>query len=206
MRVPSILSNATRRAPQQERSTQRLANFLEAAARLFVEVGYEGTTMTAVAERTGASIGTLYHYFPDKKSIALALLNQYALELEERWKPLIDQTKTLSHEEFADLFIECAAEMVEKRPAYLKLITSPIRFSRDPAARKALRIALTNAFRAKNPSLSNEKALVSANVILQMIRSMAELFHDAGPKQKPLVTTEFKKIFTLYLAAILSRD
>ncbi|XWK75667.1 TetR family transcriptional regulator [Tunturiibacter lichenicola] len=30
--------------------------------------------MTAIAERSGSGIGTLYHYFPDKQSMALALL------------------------------------------------------------------------------------------------------------------------------------
>jgi len=54
--MPSISSNPVRVAPQQERSTRRLAGFLDAAAELFVEVGYEAATMTAVAERSGSSI------------------------------------------------------------------------------------------------------------------------------------------------------
>jgi hypothetical protein len=46
------LSNSVRVKPQQERATRRLANFLEAAAELFAEIGYESVTMTAVAERS----------------------------------------------------------------------------------------------------------------------------------------------------------
>jgi len=74
--MPSISSNPVRVAPQQERSTRRLAGFLDAAAKLFAEVGYEAATMTAVAERSGSSIGALYNYFPDKQSIAFTLVNQ----------------------------------------------------------------------------------------------------------------------------------
>jgi len=74
--VPSISSNPVRVAPQQERSERRLAAFLDAAAELFAEVGYEAATMTAIAERSGSSIGALYNYFPDKQAIALTLLRQ----------------------------------------------------------------------------------------------------------------------------------
>src|SRR6202453_5297128 len=99
--MPSISSNPIRVAPQQERSTRRLAGFLEAAAELFVEVGYEAATMTAVTERSGSSIRALYNYFPDKQSIAFTLVNQYSQQMEAHWKPLMEQAKTLSHADFA---------------------------------------------------------------------------------------------------------
>ena len=85
---------------------RRLAGFLEAAAELFAEVGYEAATMTAVAERSGSSIGALYNYFPDKQSMAFTLVKQYSQELEALWKPLMERAKTLTHAEFAELFIE----------------------------------------------------------------------------------------------------
>src|ERR1700689_2841517 len=102
-RMPSISSNPVRVAPQQERSMRRLAGFLDAAAELFAEVGYEAATMTAVAERSGSSIGALYNYFPDKQSIAFTLLNQYSQELEAHWRPLMEKAETLTHAEFAEL-------------------------------------------------------------------------------------------------------
>lgn len=203
MRMPSISSSGVRREPQQERSTRRLAGFLDAAADLFVEVGFEAATMTAIAERTGASIGTLYHYFPDKRSIASALITQYAQEIESHWKPLIQQAGALTHEGFADAFIERMTEFVSERPAYLALLAAPTRFYRDPAARKALRVAIADAFRAKNPSLSKEAALLTANVALQIVKGMTALYTEAGPKEKSLVAVEFKKVLTLYLKSVL---
>jgi AcrR family transcriptional regulator len=104
--VASISSNPVRVSPQQERSTRRLAGILDAAAELFVEVGYEAATVTAIAERSGSSIGALYNYFPDKQSIAFTLVNQYSQEIEAHWKPLMEQAETLTHAEFADQFIE----------------------------------------------------------------------------------------------------
>src|SRR5258708_10771004 len=110
--MPSTLSNPVRVKPQQERATRRLANFLDVAAVLFAEIGYEATTMTAIAERSGSGIGTLYHYFPDKQSMAFALLNQYAQKLEAYWKPLMEHAKTLSHTAFAETFVERCVEFL----------------------------------------------------------------------------------------------
>ncbi|HMF54158.1 MAG TPA: TetR/AcrR family transcriptional regulator [Edaphobacter sp.] len=202
--MPSVSSNAVRREPQQERSTRRLASFLQAAEDLFVEVGFEATTMTAIAERTGASIGTLYHYFPDKASIASALVSQYALQIEAHWRPLMEQARTLTHQRFAELFIQCIIDFVNEHPAYLSLQSAPTRFHRDPAARKALRVAVAGAFRAKNPSLSSEKALLAANVALQIVKGLTALYPNAGPKEKPLIVAEFKRVLALYLGTVLA--
>jgi AcrR family transcriptional regulator len=204
--MSSISSNAVRVAPQQERSTRRLASFLDAAAELFVEVGFEAATMTAIAERSSSSIGALYNYFPDKQSIAFTLLKQYVEDLEAQWTPLMKQAEILTHAEFADLFIERITRFVQARPAYLSLLAAPIRFRRDPAARKASRVAIANAFQAKNPSLSKEQSLLAANLSLQIVRGMMTLYGEADSKGKVLVVAEFKKLLTLYLRGVLSED
>jgi AcrR family transcriptional regulator len=204
--MPSISSNPVRVAPQQERSTRRLAGFLDAAAELFVEVGYEAATMTAVAERSGSSIGALYNYFPDKQSIAFTLVNQYSQGIEAHWKPLMEQAEILTYAEFAHLFIDRITQFVQKRPAYLSLLAAPIRCRRDPAARKASRIAIANAFQAKNPSLSKERSLLTANLSLQIVRGMMTMYEEADSTGKVLVVAEFKKLLTLYLRGALSQD
>ena len=202
--MPSISSNPVRVSPQQERSTRRLAGILDAAGEIFVEFGYEAATVTAIAERSGSSIGALYNYFPDKQSIAFTLVNQYAQEIEAYWKPLMEQAETLTHAEFADQFIERITQFAQERPAYLSLLAAPIRFRRDPAARKASRITIANAFQAKNPSLSKEQSLLAAKVSLQIVRGMMTLYGEADPKGKILVVAEFKKVLTLYLGSVLS--
>lgn len=193
-------------APQQERSARRLAAFLDAAAELFAELGYDATTMTAIAERSGSSIGALYNYFPDKQAIALTLLNAYAQELEAHWKPLMEPAANLTHREFANLFIERITDLARKRPAYLSLLAAPVQLRRDPAAKRALRVTIANAFRAKNPSLSDEQSILAANVTLQLARGLLRLYTEAEPKGKDLVVDEFKKVLTWYLGTILSKN
>ena len=46
---------------------------LEAAMRLLSGQGYEATTTNKIAELAGVSIGSLYHYFPNKDAILLEL-------------------------------------------------------------------------------------------------------------------------------------
>jgi AcrR family transcriptional regulator len=49
------------------------AAILEGSFQLFAEQGYGSVRMRQLATSLGMSIGKLYHYFPDKRSIAQAL-------------------------------------------------------------------------------------------------------------------------------------
>ncbi|MBZ5739378.1 TetR/AcrR family transcriptional regulator [Nocardioides mangrovi] len=49
-------------------------DILRAAAQLFCEVGYGSTSTYAIAQAAGISQATMYHYFPGKHAILLALL------------------------------------------------------------------------------------------------------------------------------------
>jgi AcrR family transcriptional regulator len=62
-----------RNEPVQARSTARLAALLDAAAVVVDEIGFERMTTAMVAERAGASIGTVYRYFPDRIAVLQAL-------------------------------------------------------------------------------------------------------------------------------------
>lgn len=62
-----------RNEPVQARSTARLTALLDAAAKIVDEIGFERLTTAMVAERAGASIGTVYRYFPDRIVLLQAL-------------------------------------------------------------------------------------------------------------------------------------
>ncbi len=206
MRVSSTSSTAVRTAPQQKRATRRLAAFLDAAAALFAEAGYEAVTMTAIAERSQSSIGALYNYFPDKQAIALTLMMGYAQEIEAHWKPLMQQAKALTNAEFAERFIQTMTDFVNDRPASLRLITAPVRFTRDPASRRALRVVIADAFCAKNPALPQEQAMLAANVTVQIVRGLMTMYGTSTPRERPVVAAEFKRMLTIYLAEFLPQQ
>lgn len=59
------------RTVRTRRGETSRAAILGAALDLFGERGYDATTMRAIAERAGASLGSSYHYFPSKEHLVL---------------------------------------------------------------------------------------------------------------------------------------
>ena len=73
-----------RNEPVQARSTARLAALLDAAAHVVDEIGYERLTTAMVADRAGASIGTVYRYFPDRIAVLQSLAGRNLERVGER--------------------------------------------------------------------------------------------------------------------------
>jgi TetR/AcrR family transcriptional repressor of mexJK operon len=67
---------ASPRVPQQARSRAKYEALLQAAAKLFRERGYLETTIDAVVEASGVSVGVFYSYFSSKRQLLLALLEK----------------------------------------------------------------------------------------------------------------------------------
>jgi AcrR family transcriptional regulator len=86
------------RAPVQKRGQQRVETILDAAEAVIGEVGVEAATTNAIAERAGSSVGSLYHFFPNKDAILQALTERYLetsaailrreRRIDEPWVPL----------------------------------------------------------------------------------------------------------------------
>lgn len=68
-----------RTEPIQERSAARVDALLDAAADVVDEIGFDRLTTAMVAERAGASIGTVYRYFPDRIVLLQALRDRAVL-------------------------------------------------------------------------------------------------------------------------------
>lgn len=198
----SHLSTVVRRSPQQDRSTRRVGAFLGAAETLFAELGFERATMTAIAERAGSSIGAVYSYFPDKKSIALALLGTYAAQIEEHLRPLFDEIVSLSAENFSERFIDRFLDFVAGHPAFLQLQAAPIRLRRSAAAKRAFRASLIKALSLRVPSMSQQRSELCANVVLQIVRGMMQTYNDAELSQRAIVSREFKTALSAYLKTV----
>lgn len=75
---------SARKQPRQARSTQLVADILEAAVRVLVRDGAHRFTTARVAETAGISVGSLYQYFPNKEAIL------FRLQAEE-WRQTVDE-------------------------------------------------------------------------------------------------------------------
>jgi AcrR family transcriptional regulator len=61
---------------REERRGERRATILATAGACFLEHGYAGTTMSAVAARLGGSKGTLWSYFSSKEELFAACIEE----------------------------------------------------------------------------------------------------------------------------------
>jgi AcrR family transcriptional regulator len=200
--MPSTFAN-TRRRPQQARAALRRAQFLEAAAGIIGDAGYEEATMTAIAEKAGASIGALYDYFPDKQSLAQALLAQYIEEADAHWTVLMSHPSALKKTTLADLFVDGALDFLGKRPAYLPLFGTTVVCSRSNVARQQLRKTFADALQRLNPKKTSASALISAHVIAELIKALFAACKHSAPKDRDEVVGEFKKLMRLYIGEAL---
>jgi AcrR family transcriptional regulator len=99
-----------RNEPVQARSTARLAGLLDAAAAVIDELGYERLTTAMVAERAGASIGTVYRYFPDRIAVLQALASR---NLERTLAQVTHEIDDSRHENWLDALNAGFAVLVE---------------------------------------------------------------------------------------------
>jgi len=96
-----------RNAPIQKRALERRAKILEVTAELLEEVGQDDLTTILVAKRAEMSVGTLYHYFPNKYAILYALADQWLGEIDTVLQELeAERLETMSMKKFVDKAVE----------------------------------------------------------------------------------------------------
>jgi len=108
----TVSAGALRVEPAQERSLARIDALLDAAAAVVDEVGFDRLTTAQVAELSGASIGTVYRYFPDRIALLSALHDRAVLryrlaaseELERRQPATWQEAVATLAEQFAVMF------------------------------------------------------------------------------------------------------
>ena len=71
------------------------ALIVDTAMRLFRERGYEETTMRAIAEEAGVSLGNAYYYFPGKESLIQAFYGRTHEEHLVATEPILERERDL---------------------------------------------------------------------------------------------------------------
>jgi AcrR family transcriptional regulator len=84
---------------EQTKAANRTA-ILDAARRVFSELGYGAATVRDIVRDTDLATGTFYNYFPDKQSVLNALLDDAAAEIRSRVRAARKESGTV--EEFVE--------------------------------------------------------------------------------------------------------
>jgi AcrR family transcriptional regulator len=98
------------------RDTKKAAvrrNILEAAERLFQEKGYDGTSMSEIAEAAGVSRKTIFNYCESKETIVLNLVDVFIGEHMPEWLerdvPVYGDARDILTEDVGERLDEIAA-------------------------------------------------------------------------------------------------
>lgn len=118
-----VLSASTliRNEPVQARSTARLATLLDSAAAVIAEMGYERLTTAMVAERAGASIGTVYRYFPDRIAVLQSLAARNAERMMGQVAAELVAGRHASAADAVVALVELTAGLFRSEPGYRSL-------------------------------------------------------------------------------------
>ncbi|HVW86776.1 MAG TPA: TetR/AcrR family transcriptional regulator [Bryobacteraceae bacterium] len=194
-------SSDQRRIPRQERGARRVAELLEAAEAVIAGAGYEAATMSAIAERAGAAIGSLYQFFPSKLCITQALRTEYAKQFDEMYAPLARNAGTLSAEALVSKLVDLTVEFVNTHPAFPALLDAPRSTRASHAMRHVLRERFAGFLLAQNPRLSKRKALRLGTVVLHIIKALNQLYTELPKPERREFIQEFKMVLLSYLNA-----
>lgn len=75
------MEQQTRRERKKEETRQKL---LDVSFRLFVEQGYDNTTVDQITERADIGKGTFYNYFPSKEAILHEFMENLSIQRSEK--------------------------------------------------------------------------------------------------------------------------
>ena len=110
-----------RNEPVQARSTARLTSLLDAAAEVVDEIGFERLTTAMVAERAGASIGTVYRYFPDRIAVLQSLAARSLAQFLQRIRPALTEPVRQDWWEAVDTVFDNAVNAFRAVPGFRSL-------------------------------------------------------------------------------------
>src|ERR1700755_1039228 len=75
------MTTPTRRWARTDATQQRI---LDAATEAFSKRGFSATTMADIVDKSGASIGSIYHHFGGKRELFLAIYERLSADVERR--------------------------------------------------------------------------------------------------------------------------
>jgi len=138
--MPSTDALETRSTPVQRRAQERVDALLDAAAGIIAASGIAALTTSAVADRSGSSVGVVYRYFPNADAILAALgqrnRERYGSGLEAR----LAAGEAPDWRGFVRAATETYAEISRNEPAFTRVRFGDIALLRyGPAAERAPR-------------------------------------------------------------------
>lgn len=170
----------TAKEPKRKRGIARVAKLLDAGAAVFAEQGYKAATMTEIAARAGAPIGSLYQFFPNKDLLADALIARYAEHVEAALDRIKAEASGLNAMQLGDRLLDVLVAHATERSLALSLLDARWEQPgvRPGLLREGLRRRIAEILSVWRPAIAEEQAQVMAVVLLQAMKSLVQLHEE----------------------------
>jgi AcrR family transcriptional regulator len=190
------------------RGERRVASLLDAAGRVFGELGYHAATTNAIAAKAKVSPATLYQFFPNKEAIADALVTRYAIDLAKEVRAAdIQELVSAPLEEAIRQVTGVVIEFNRKHAAFNTLYAeAPL--SKDTLEQKQLLSQtfidyLSEVLIARNPQLDKQDVLWSAEIVLTTVKGFLPALAGRKTSARSRTIDALTQMLVRYLEPLL---
>ncbi|WP_018558973.1 TetR family transcriptional regulator [Streptomyces sp. BoleA5] len=210
--------NGLRRVPVQQRSAERFARILDAAAAILDEGGYEELTTREVAARAGVPIGSVYRFFSNKRAMADALarrnLDTYLAAVTDRLDALdalgADRGAAGGWRRLIDVVVDQYVAMRRTVPGFaLVSFAGPapgpaVNDLANHIVADRLRALLIAPLGSAGVSVTDDRRLRTAFVVgVEAADALLKMAFRADPQGEAALIAETKVLLRAYLAGVL---
>ena len=194
-----------RKRPQQQRDKKIVENILEGAQKCISDFGVLQLTTPKIAEKSGASVGSIYQYFENKDQIVAELLLRKSEGLGQALKQLVLLQQQTSIQDIITLSIAFGFESLKSDQGFfIEILKNWHAYSDSEAAqvleRHILEIAMY-VFGRHSPqwdfeSLKHKSFVIINSTLFSMMRYAS---HNAFLIEEQRLQQELAKMIIAYL-------
>jgi len=193
-----------RRAPQQKRSQKRIDEILDTTARLLAEVGLDDLTTVLIAQELGISVGSVYHYFPNKFAILYTVGERWledmtcVLEAVETW-----DMKKLGIDGFVDQYCDEMLTVYHQQISVLPLVQAmfavPELHELDERHDKIIISGLIGVFKRLGLKATNDELDRVGRLMLEMSHALFLVIVNQNKTRSARTLDDLKTMLCEYL-------
>lgn len=186
--------DAGRQRPRRGRPGYGSAEVLDVAVGLFIEKGYDATSVADLAERLGVTKSAVYHHFESKEQLLGLALDEALTGLEKALDRALANSES-APQRVVDVISGAVTVLIEKLPYVTLLLrvrgNSPV----EAAALKRRRLfdsRVTEVVRiaqSEGHLRDDVDAAVATRLIFGMVNSLTEWYRPGGPLDADAMAT-----------------
>ncbi|WP_315772009.1 MULTISPECIES: TetR/AcrR family transcriptional regulator [unclassified Bradyrhizobium] len=191
-------ARSTARAPRQARGRERREQLLDAAAAIIAEAGIGAVGMHAAAQRAGASIGSVYHFFRDKEQMLDALAERHDAELQPAFDRVLQRSDAewaaMSPPQVIEQLIGWAIRYFVRHPDALATLDL-----HDQTMHAEFRALIDRVMRAR---LGDELGQQAATTLDAVVLGTLLFTREQDPRSRDVVVAALPEMMATYLTAL----